>query len=171
MTEKRGMRRVLAIRLVAVREILQLKNDMGLYLYEKNSPLFLLVNWNGVERYDLRHWLEDGTPGKGITFTKEEMEKLFYSLDGFDFSEKYEKPIRVYNSGKMRALFYRLISSLSISYFSETTWNKEVNVLDWGYGIKVDFRKWSEDYDKCGKGISISFDELKEFKRLILTVI
>lgn len=40
----------------------------------KNSPLLSRVRWHGYERIDLRRWINDETPAKGITFTEEEVE-------------------------------------------------------------------------------------------------
>ena len=45
-----------------------------------------LVSWNGREpKFDLRDWSEDHTKmGKGVTFSKEEMEKLGVALNSYE---------------------------------------------------------------------------------------
>lgn len=45
-----------------------------------------LVSWNGREpKFDLRDWSEDHTKmGKGVTFSKEEMEKLRDALNSYE---------------------------------------------------------------------------------------
>ena len=115
----------------------------------KNSPLLSRVRWHGYERIDLRRWINDETPAKGITFTEEEVE------------------ICTYAKGKMRAKIIAHIATLSTSISNGETWNKEMNIIDWGYGTKIDFRKWTKDYIKCGKGICISFDEMKKLVELL----
>ena len=44
-----------------------------------------LVSWNGREpKFDLRDWSEDHTKmGKGVTFSKEEMNKLKEALNNY----------------------------------------------------------------------------------------
>jgi len=45
-----------------------------------------LVSWNGREpKFDLRDWSEDHTKmGKGVTLSKEEMEKLKDTLNSYE---------------------------------------------------------------------------------------
>lgn len=43
---------------------------------------------------------------------------------------------------------------------NEKGWRKEVNIISWNGGEdKYDIRSWNEDHTKCGKGISLSYDE------------
>ena len=48
--------------------------------------------------------------------------------------------------------------------------NKQVSIIDWGYGRKYDFRKWTEDYDKCSKGICLSQEEVDELISLLKSI-
>ena len=42
-------------------------------------------------------------------------------------------------------------------------WNLELNIVKWNDGdAKYDIRPWNEDHSKCGKGISLSEEELKK---------
>ena len=50
---------------------------------------------------------------------------------------------------------------------AETFMSKEVNVVDWGYGKKIDFRKWANNYTKCGKGISITAAEFENMLAIL----
>ena len=45
-----------------------------------------LVSWNGRDpKFDLRDWSEDHTKmGKGVTFSKDEMENLKELLNGYE---------------------------------------------------------------------------------------
>ena len=43
----------------------------------------------------------------------------------------------------------------------EKDWTKEVNIVDWGGGDRVDIRSWLGDHEKAGKGITLSMDEAK----------
>lgn len=151
--------------------IFLIKNKYGTLSPKKISPTLTLIEWNGIERYDLRYWLEDGSPGKGITFTTIELMDLQQALNNFDYRVSKSKIIRQYKSGKYKATFYRHIVKLSSSTRNDVVWNKEVNLLDWGYGIKADIRKWTSDYSQCGRGISLTFDELRSLKILIDKII
>lgn len=43
----------------------------------EESKQLNIVSWNhGKPKYDLRRWLSDGKPGKGVTLSEEELEKL-----------------------------------------------------------------------------------------------
>lgn len=41
-------------------------------------------------------------------------------------------------------------------------WNLELNIVSWnGEEPKYDIRPWNEDHSKCGKGITLTEDNLK----------
>ena len=47
-------------------------------------------------------------------------------------------------------------------------WTKEVNLVSWNGGIpKIDIRDWTEDHERCGKGITLSKEEAKEVMTLL----
>lgn len=133
----------------------------------KNSPLLSRVRWHGYERIDLRRWINDETPAKGITFTEEEVEIIRESAPCIEKNYLSGRVLCTYAKGKMRAKIIAHIATLSTSISNGETWNKEMNIIDWGYGTKIDFRKWTKDYIKCGKGICISFDEMKKLVELL----
>ena len=61
-----------------------------------------------------------------------------------------------------------------IGILSESTkgWTKQLNIISWnGRESKYDIRDWSADYEKMGRGISLTIDELHELKKLIDQVI
>ena len=43
-------------------------------------------------------------------------------------------------------------------------WTKEINIVSWnGAPPTIDVRAWSADHSKCGKGITLSEKEAREF--------
>lgn len=134
----------------------------------KNAPIFALINWHGYVRYDVRGWSADMTkPRKGMSFNEEELRDLIRYSEVIDLS-KLGVTLRVkYEKGKAKALIYERICRLAEIVRPGIIWYKEVNVVDWGWGKKVDLRKWTENYDKCSKGIGITFDEYRRFMELV----
>lgn len=126
----------------------------------KNAPTFALVDWNGYKRYDLRAWNEDYTvPFKGLTLNDEETASLFEALSDY-VPKQYSRPLHVIDMGKTKAKVYYVLSELSSATVKDVVWNKQVSIVDWGYGPKYDFRKWTEDYEKCSKGICLNQNEI-----------
>ncbi len=51
---------------------------------------------------------------------------------------------------------------------SSKGWAKELNLISWnGKEAKYDLRDWAPGHEKMGKGITLSFDELKGLKELL----
>lgn len=143
-----------------------IENDYGKLSDSKYSPSFTMMTWGKYKRFDLRKWLdEDFTkPGKGIAFTEEELELLGDVLDVSCFDEDYDV-LRTYQSGKAKAVFYKNLGVLQEQVQRDgKIWRKEVNLLDWGTGARIDIRKWNSDYTKCSKGIAL---QQKEAVRLV----
>lgn len=47
-------------------------------------------------------------------------------------------------------------------------WNTELNVVSWNEGApKFDIRSWDPEHEKCGKGITLSGDEMKELRKIL----
>ncbi|MBU9722577.1 MULTISPECIES: YdbC family protein [Bacillaceae] len=47
-------------------------------------------------------------------------------------------------------------------------WTKELNLVSWnGREPKYDLRDWAPEKEKMGKGVTLSFDELKELKEIL----
>ena len=119
-----------------------------------------MVDWNGYKRYDLRAWNEDYTvPFKGLTLNDEETAALFEALSDY-VPKQYSRPLHVIDMGKTKAKVYYVLSELSSATVKDVVWNKQVSIVDWGYGPKYDFRKWTEDYEKCSKGICLNQNEI-----------
>lgn len=47
-------------------------------------------------------------------------------------------------------------------------WNLELNRVSWnGKAPKYDLRAWSEDHDKCGKGVTMTEEEARALKYVL----
>lgn len=58
----------------------------------------------------------------------------------------------------------------SLGVLSEGTkgWQKEINLVSWNERQpKIDIRDWAPEHEKMGKGITLSFEELKKLKGLL----
>ena len=57
----------------------------------------------------------------------------------------------------------------SIGTLSENgRWKKELNIVQWGDNIaKYDIRTWNANHEKCGKGVTLSAEELRSLKDLL----
>lgn len=131
----------------------------------KGAPVLAKVKWGEYIRYDLRKWNEDMTkPYKGMAFDDEEI-FIISSITSFSIND-FVDPIAYYAGEKVKASIYSNLAVLSKAE-KEHGWQKEVNIVDWGFGKKIDFRKWKDDYKKCGKGISITVDEFSKMLDLI----
>ena len=127
------------------------------------APEFNLINWNGYEKYDIRRWSEDGSPYKGITVDKDELENLLNLLsDAINYQNaiisKYVIPC-----GKTTAKIYADFGTFGISGNME----KHITYTDWGHGCKYDIRPWAENFSACGKGITLDKNECIRLADLI----
>lgn len=123
---------------------------------------FALVQFGNYERYDIRNWYDKACkPGKGISLTKEELSELYLSLKDRDLTHYNDELRATYKSDKVSASIYELICHLSDYSVKDVQWNKELSIIDWGHGPKYDFRRWTNDYSKCSKGITVSFECMK----------
>lgn len=151
----------------------QIKTIYGSLSERKMAPIFSLVNWNGYDRFDLRPWRGNmSSPGKGVTFTKEEIDRLQTRLRSFNFEvpDSRAKPRSVFQTPKATAKLYDSICVVSENEGKGQLWKKEVQWIDWGHGIKVDIRKWSEDYQKCSRGLTMTAREFESFYKMICSL-
>ena len=135
-------------------------HNYGKLSNRKSAASFMLVDWDGYKRYDLRAWNEDySVPFKGLSFTDDEIRLLKNALSKYS-PQRYSNPKAVVDMGKVTVKIYHTLCELSSSVIKGVTWTKQVSVADWGYGQKIDFRRWAEKYEKCSKGICLTSDEL-----------
>lgn len=68
----------------------------------------------------------------------------------------------------MADIKYEIIEKLGILSESNKGWKKELNLISWNNReAKYDLRDWAPDYEKMGKGITMSREELKKLKELL----
>lgn len=134
----------------------------------KTKTVFSKVRWRNFIRYDLRKWnLDLSTPYKGISFTKEELKQIL-SIG----SQKIEDEARYsYSSDRIQAQIYNQILTFSEHKEGEELWIKQICIVDWGYGKSFDFRKWTKNYEKCSRGISLSPKIFVQFYNTIQQII
>lgn len=71
----------------------------------------------------------------------------------------------------MTDLKYEIRKTLGIIGEGTKGWKKEVNIVSWNdRKPKLDIRDWDETHEKMGKGITLSKEEVEEFKKLLETV-
>ncbi len=139
---------------------------------KKVTLKFALVKFGGYESYyDIRKWYDNGEkPGKGLALTDEEFAKLRNSVQKLDLAAMEFKVHGSYMSDRVSATIYNRICICSEFSRKGVPWKKEVSIVDWGYGKKIDFRKWAADYSICGKGVAVSFAEAEEIFEIIKTL-
>lgn len=137
----------------------------------KNTLRFALVKFGKYERYDIRNWYENATkPGKGMSFTFEEIEIVRDSLRNFSSNTNGLTKRAECKNEKFNVLIYDRICLFSEYTIGGVEWNKELALVDFGYGKKFDFRKWSKDYTICGKGISVSFSDMEKIQSVLASI-
>ena len=61
-----------------------------------------------------------------------------------------------------------IIESYGIFSQGNKYWNKEVNFVSWNRRpAKIDIRSWQKDHEKCGKGITLDWEEAEELAKLL----
>lgn len=61
-----------------------------------------------------------------------------------------------------------IIEKVGVIGSTESGWRTELNVISWNDGAaKYDLRPWSPDNTKCGKGITLTPEELYKLKELL----
>ena len=69
----------------------------------------------------------------------------------------------------MAEIKYEIIKKQGVLSESAKGWKKELNLISWNDNEpKYDLREWSKEHDKMGKGITLSNEELKKLKELLM---
>lgn len=64
---------------------------------------------------------------------------------------------------------YEIVEELGILSENAKGWRKELNLISWnGATPKYDIRDWAPEHEKMGKGVTLSEEELKAIKELIV---
>lgn len=66
---------------------------------------------------------------------------------------------------------FEIKKNLGVLSQSTKGWKKEVNMVSWNdREPKLDIREWSPDYEKMGKGMSLSNEEVQQLKKILQEV-
>ena len=68
----------------------------------------------------------------------------------------------------MAGIKYEIEEKLGVLSESSKGWTKELNLVSWnGRDAKYDIRDWDPEYEKMGKGITLSAEELKKLRDIL----
>ena len=72
----------------------------------------------------------------------------------------------------MPTINFKILSHLAtLSMNAKTSWTKELNLISWNdKEPKYDLRDWSPDYEKMGKGVTLSVEELSALRDAVDTL-
>lgn len=63
---------------------------------------------------------------------------------------------------------YEIVKTIGVLSESPKGWRKELNLVSWnGRDPKYDLREWAPNYEKMGKGITLSDEEVALLKGLL----
>lgn len=62
----------------------------------------------------------------------------------------------------MKEIQYEIVKEIAVLSKSDSGYTKEINLISWnGNEPKYDIRNFSPDREKCGKGITLTEQEMK----------
>ena len=62
----------------------------------------------------------------------------------------------------MKSIDMKITEEIAVLSINGSGYTKEINLVSWnGAGPKYDIRSWSPGREKCGKGIVLTQDEVK----------
>lgn len=68
----------------------------------------------------------------------------------------------------MAEIKYEIVEKIAVLSEGTKGWRKELNLISWnGREPKYDIRDWSPNYEKMGKGVTLSNDELEKLKEAL----
>jgi len=68
----------------------------------------------------------------------------------------------------MADIKFEIIEKLGALSEVSKGWSKELNFISWnGRDAKYDIRDWAPGYEKMGKGVTLSKEELKALKNIL----
>lgn len=68
----------------------------------------------------------------------------------------------------MADIKYEINEKLGVLSESSKGWTKELNLISWnGREAKYDIRDWAPEYEKMGKGVTLSAEELKKLRDIL----
>ncbi|MFA6807891.1 MAG: PC4/YdbC family ssDNA-binding protein [Eubacteriales bacterium] len=71
----------------------------------------------------------------------------------------------------MAEIKFEIKESIGVLAESAKGWSKELNLVSWNDNTpKYDIREWSPDHSKMGKGVTLTADELRNLKNLLVKI-
>lgn len=68
----------------------------------------------------------------------------------------------------MAEIKYEIVKNLGTLSSNAKGWSKEVNLVSWNdRPAKADIRDWDPNYEKMGKGLTFTKDELLKLKEIL----
>ncbi len=68
----------------------------------------------------------------------------------------------------MAGIKYEIIKNLGTLSSNAKGWSKEINLVSWNdRAAKADIRDWDSNYEKMGKGLTFTKDELLKLKEIL----
>ncbi len=68
----------------------------------------------------------------------------------------------------MAEIKYEITKELGVLGESPRGWTKELNLISWNdREPKFDLREWAPDHEKMAKGITLSYEEAAQLKRIL----
>ncbi len=68
----------------------------------------------------------------------------------------------------MAGIKYEIIKNLGTLSSNAKGWSKEINLVSWNdRAAKADIRDWDPNYEKMGKGLTFTKDELLKLKEIL----
>ena len=70
----------------------------------------------------------------------------------------------------MKEIQYEIVKEIAVLSQSDSGYTKEINLISWnGNDPKYDIRSFSPDREKCGKGITLTEQEVKNLLAALQT--
>lgn len=68
----------------------------------------------------------------------------------------------------MAEIKYEITENIGVLSENAKGWTKELNLVSWNdRDPKYDIREWSPEYDRMGKGITLTDEEVSKLKELL----
>lgn len=68
----------------------------------------------------------------------------------------------------MAGIDFEILEHIGTVSESKSGWKRELNIVSWnGRDPKFDLRDWSPDYEKMGKGLTLSNEEVQALKEVL----
>ena len=70
----------------------------------------------------------------------------------------------------MPDITYEIKQEIGVLSESSRGWRKELNLVSWNGGAaKYDLRDWAPNHEKMGKGVTLTEDEVRKLREILIT--